>query len=348
MGLADAGFDVTVFCPHGSAPAPTRLQGVNLQYVKRRRGVVGSLLYDLACLWRSRAAFDVVYMLGYASSPFCILPRLTGTRVWINMDGLEWRRSKWSPAASFWLEMCEWFACWSSSRLIFDNRAVAEDVLSRRGERIPSNVIPYGADLVPPSADDEVLEHYGLEAGEYYLAVGRFEPENQIRELIEAHCASGVQRPLVLVTNDVDSAYARDTRALAGDRIRFLGSVYEPERLVSLREQCRAYLHGHSVGGTNPSLLESMACGKPVLAHRNPFNWEVLGAAGRWFGDVPELVQQLEVVDGLDEGALQQEGEAARDRVSENYTWEQVISTYVELLGGTVQATSQVQGRRAG
>ena len=349
VGLVARGVDVTVVCPRSAGPRPTRYRGVRLDYVPAcGGGTAATLLYDLLSLWRACWRSDVVYMLGYASSVFCILPRLLGREVWINMDGLEWKRSKWRGLPRLWLRFTEAVACLVATRLIFDSAAVARNVLARHSRRGPSTVIAYGADVERERPDADVIDELGLAEGEYYLAVCRFEPENQVREIVEAYRASSCTRPLVLVTNDVESPYARETRALEDERVRFVGSVYEPDRLFALRAGCRAYVHGHTVGGTNPSLLESMACGVPVLAHDNPFNREVLGEAGRWFASPRELTTVFDAVETLPAGSCRREGAAARDRVLERYTWDAIVEAYGELLGADELRADELEQRGQG
>ncbi|MFT5051808.1 MAG: glycosyltransferase involved in cell wall biosynthesis [Chlamydiales bacterium] len=334
--LVEAGFDVTVICPGEGAPAPTRHRGVTLEYVKSwGQGSAETLRYDCACLWRARKRFDVVYMLGYASSPLCFLPRIWGTDVWINMDGIEWRRSKWTGFARLWLRFTEALACRVASRLIFDNQAVADDVMQRNGGTVTNSVIAYGALLSETEPEQDFLKQHDLERDEYYLAVCRFEPENQVREIVAAFIESGCSRPLIIVTNAVDTRYSRETLALCNERVRFIGSVYDRANLFSLRTHCRAYVHGHTVGGTNPSLLESMACGNLVISHDNPFNREVLDSCGLYFQGSAQLARALRDVDQMELDARVRKGAQARERVREFYTWEKITRSYVELLGGS-------------
>jgi len=336
--LVEAGFDVTVLCPGEPGPAPTRYRGVALEYVKSwGNGSVETLRFDLACLWRARKGFDVVYMLGYGSSPLCFIPRLWGADVWINMDGIEWRRSKWNRIARLWLRFTEAIACRVASRLVFDNQAVADDVLGRNNADLPSSVIAYGAPLSEAEPERDILEQHALRRGEYYLAVCRFEPENQVREIVRAYLESDCTTPLIMVTNAVDTQYSRETLALADERVRFIGSVYDRSDLFSLRKHCRAYLHGHRVGGTNPSLLESMACGNLVISHDNPFNREVLGSCGLYFQCPGDLAHAIQDVERMEAGARIRKGTQARDRVGELYTWEKVVQSYVKLLEGDPQ-----------
>ena len=331
--LVRRGVDVTVFCEAEHGPQPAEYEGVKLVHVPARApGPARSIAYDVSCLWRARRGFDVVYMLGYGTSFACCLPRLHGTQVWINMDGLEWRRSKWSAPARLWLKTMEGLAPRSASRVIFDNAALAEEIRGRRRVRC-SSVLEYGAPVLRERTDPSRLSELGVSPGEYYLVVCRFEPENHVLEIAQAFTQAGLERPLIVVANkELGTSYARATLALDSRHVRFVGTVYDQELLLPLRQHCRAYLHGHSVGGTNPSLLEAMGCGNLVVAHDNPYNRETLGNAGLYFGGVPSLGLRLRESEALDETELANKRRAALERIEERYTWELIADRYYALI----------------
>ena len=333
--LVERGHAVTVFCPWRRGPRPAEHRGVRLEYVCHPRlPAVGSLLYDAASLWRARRGYDAVYMLGYGASALCALPRLGGAEVWINMDGLEWERSKWSGPARAWLALSERLALRTATRLVFDNAAVAERVLARHRARVAHEVIEYGASRPAPVADAaERLARHGLRTGDYYLVVARCEPENQVLELARAFRRADPVRPLVLVTNPrAGDAYGDTLRAEHGGPVRVLGPVYDAGELGALRAHAFAYVHGHTVGGTNPSLLEAMACGNLVLADDNPFNREVLGENGLYFagaGALAACLARAEAV-GVEERRAFAAGCLAR--IDERYDWERIADAYADLL----------------
>ena len=156
--LAAVGMDVTVFCTREAIPQPESYNDVTLEYAASPScGPFSTIVYDLVCLWRARKDFDVVYMLGYGASLFCFLPRLWGTRVWINMDGIEWARSKWSWPARLWLRTMESVALWTANVIIADADAIG-DYLRRRHRKVPGlQVIPYGAEVVQHPPDTAPL-----------------------------------------------------------------------------------------------------------------------------------------------------------------------------------------------
>lgn len=335
--LVERGFEVTVFCERVRGAHPSTYRGVRLEYVAARGpGPVASLSYDLRCLWRARRRFDLVYMLGYGSSFACGLPRLFGTPVWINMDGLEWRRSKWGPGARRWLRIMEGCACRSADRLVFDNGALAEDVLRRHRPRAESTVLAYGSPVVT-GADVAPLERLGLEPDGYDLAVCRAEPENHLLELVRAHRVADLARPLVVVANsDRNTSYCAALRELESDDLRLLGTVYDAQVLSALRVHAHFTLHGHSVGGTNPSLLEAMGCGAVVLAHDNPFNREVLVDAGRYFASEKDCARQLHELERVGAASLADLRSRARRHVRERYGWEDLADRYAREILGTL------------
>lgn len=342
--LGGAGVEVTVFCetPRDGRVKPARWRGVRLVYVSAAGpGPVGTLAYDLRCLWRARKEYDVVYMLGYGAAFACGLPRRSGTEVWINMDGLEWRRSKWGRIARSWLRWNEGQACRRADRLIFDSAALRRDVELRRD--LPrSSVIAYGTH--PPVLDqaERKLEALGLQSGRFLLAVCRFEPENQVVEIVRARLAARIHMPLVLVTNLRPGPGEAEVRSAPKDAVRCLGAVYDPEVLGALRKHCAAYLHGHTVGGTNPSLLEAMGAGAYCIAHDNPYNRETLGETGAYFRGTRDLAARLDRLVGTGEDAAHA-GRQARRRAEQHYHWGGIARAYLDLLNLPGQDAGQDQ-----
>jgi glycosyltransferase involved in cell wall biosynthesis len=336
--LVERGHEVTVFC-EAAESASQKYKGVNLRHVPARDlGPLSTVLYDAACLWQARSSFDVIYMLGYGSSTLCWLPRIWGSQVWINMDGLEWARGKWNSIGRWYLRWAEAIAMWTPDRIIADAAAIKANLQSRH-RRLPScDVIPYGCEIVS-SACAEELKNFALEPGSYYLVLCRFEPENHIKEIIEGFLGSKTQARLVLVGDHTrKSVYAQSVAGRKSDRVLFTGPVYDAARVQALRFFCRGYLHGHSVGGTNPSLLEAMGCGNVVIANDNPFNREVLGSAGLYFSAPREVSARI---DAVDSGRADVAGMKANavERVKEFYTWDRITDYYCELITLTCSKT---------
>jgi len=329
--LVEQGHDVTVFCETVAEPIE-QYKGVSLRYVPAPNlGPFSTLVFDARCLWRARKEFDVVYMLGYGASLVCWLPRLWGNEVWINMDGLEWARRKWGPIARMYFRIAEGIAMWSPSRIVADASAIKASLQSRHREVPPCDVIPYGCEIVDEGAPEEV-KGLGLVPGCYYLVVCRFEPENHVKEIIEGFLLSKSSVPLVLVgDHERANAYVKSLKECNDGRILFTGPIYDAARIQALRLFCRGYIHGHSVGGTNPSLLEAMGCGNTIIAHDNAFNREVLGDSGLFFSRPDQISGAIHDIDsGLVDTAKM--GNNAVERVKRYYTWEGITDHYCRLL----------------
>jgi len=334
--LAARGHQVTVYAEGGEHPvADTVYQGVRVRTRRRPRwGAASVLAYDCACLWDARRGYDLVYMLGYGAAWACWWPRVFGVPVWINVDGLEWARSKWGWAARTYLRCMEWVASKVATRLIADAEAIAQRFRQTYPAGAPSSFIAYGAELVQAEdVDAVVLSAWGLQAHRYMLVVARPEPENHILEIVQGHVRHGGDWPLVVV-GDVSgiTPYQRQLLALASDRVRFVGGIYDTGLLKSLRVHAACYLHGHSVGGTNPSLLEALACGNWVIAHDNPFNREVARDAADYFQTPEQLARALDQVVSQTATLRAERSRHARGIVAEHYTWEGIADAYEALM----------------
>jgi glycosyltransferase involved in cell wall biosynthesis len=333
--LVERGHEVTVFCEAAQGGEET-YKGVTLRHLKTRNlGPLTTLFFDAESLWQARSRFDVVYMLGYGSSMFCWLPRFWNTPVWINMDGLEWKRAKWSPIARWYLHSAEAIATRIPDRIITDASAIKANLESRYLRLPTCDVIPYGCEIISNACAEE-LKSFGLIPGAYYLVVCRFEPENHVREIAEGFLGSSTNARLVLVgDHNGKSTYARSLLGYQSDRILFTGPIYDAPKVQALRFYCRAYLHGHSVGGTNPSLLEAMGCGNVVIAHDNPFNREVLGDSALFFSTSKMVSARVEAVDS-DQAELSTMRCGAMNRAREFYSWESITNQYCNLMSLTV------------
>jgi glycosyltransferase involved in cell wall biosynthesis len=337
--LARSGVNVTVFCPTDSHKCDEAYRGVTLRYVSPPSlGRLSDLAWDLKCFWKSRRGFDLVYMLGVGASFAAWVPRLFGTIVWINTDGIEWKRSKWTPLERLYLALAEAMSVLFASRIIADATAIAE-YLRRRYPGIKRiATIAYGAEIPSVEPNRDSLEEWGLKTGGYYLVVCRLEPENHVHEIIEGFSKADSALPLVILGNTKNpNEYVQRLLSYQSSRIRFLGTIYDKDELGSIRYYARAYLHGHSVGGTNPSLLEALACSNLVIAHDNPFNREVLGSSGLYFTTREELATTINAVD---EGRVDADVRRQRSKeiISARYHWDQVCDAYFDLLSDDVDA----------
>ncbi len=336
--LSERDIEVTVYCESSSDRQLDEYKGIRLKYIKAPSiGVLTTVFFDIRCLWESRKKFDVVYMLGYGSSLFCFIPRIWGTRVWINMDGIEYKRSKWGTLARVWFRFCESCAMWTANRLIADAESIKEYLLSRHSCDVAFSVIPYGADVPVHTDEVSVLSEFEIKPFAYYVVICRLEPENPILEIINGFIASKSQNLLIIFGDiSISTAYVQKITSVHDPRIRFVGTLYNREELYMVRQNARAYFHGHSVGGTNPSLLEALASGNNVVVHDNPFNREVAGQLGKYFLNEEDVTGIVAEIDSYSEEELRRE--EARHYIRTKYSWEHIADLYYQLLDRDFEA----------
>jgi glycosyltransferase involved in cell wall biosynthesis len=273
-------------------------------------------------------------MLGYGAAWACWWPRVWGTPVWINVDGLEWVRSKWGFVARQYLKFMESVAARAATRLIADAEAIAQRFRQQYPRGAQCTTIAYGADVVDATlVSKKHLPDWGLEPGRYFLVVARPEPENHILEMIEGYLQHDTQWPLVVVGDITGAtAYQRRLLALRSERVMLIGAIYDHQKLTALRAHTALYLHGHSVGGTNPSLLEAMACGNLVLAHDNVFNREVAGDSASYFKTANDLAPAICSLFRLSQDCLSIRRQQLQNRVRTQYSWDSIVDKYVHML----------------
>lgn len=345
--LAARGIDVTVFCPSPSPKNDGSYRGVRLKFVKfPALGKYSEMFWDARCFCAAWRSYDVVYMLGLGGAFAAWAPRLFGARVWVNTDGVEWKRSKFTGPQRAYLALAEALSVLFASRIIADASAIAEYLRKRYHGLKKLSTIAYGADIPTVDPERKLIAEWGLEPDGYCLVVCRLEPENHVREIVEGFEQSTSSLPLVVVGNvDTPNAYVRALLANRSTRVRFVGAVYDSEKLTALRFYARVYLHGHSVGGTNPSLLEAMACSNLVIAQDNPFNREVLADTGLFFTTSSELASRIDAIDS-GEISAQELRIAASDRIRQHYLWDQIAESYSQLLANVEAKPGESQLER--
>jgi glycosyltransferase involved in cell wall biosynthesis len=331
--LASEGIDVTVFCPSASRRPDETYLRVKLRYIESpRAGSFTEILWDAKCFWTARRGFDVVYMLGVGASFAAWLPRLFGSSVWINSDGLEWKRSKWSLPQRIYLVVAETLSVCFASTIIADSVAIERYLRARYSQRKRISTIAYGAQIPAATPDKSLIDAWDLRPDEYYIVICRLEPENHVLEILDGFERSKSNLCLVIVGNiENPNRYVESLLAYQSSKVRFIGTVYDQRRLAALRFYARGYLHGHSVGGTNPSLLEAMACSNLVIAHDNEFNREVLEDSGLYFTGRDQVA---EIINATDSGQVDvaSHRQQAAGIVSRRYLWNHVADAYLKLL----------------
>lgn len=275
--FTEKGIDTSVYSSSSHPIKETLWNGVKIIHKydpEKYIGTPGQFIYDILCILDARRRnFDVILQLGYTSNSIWgwLLPK--NSFVVTNMDGLEWKRSKYSKLARRFLVHAEKWGVETSNDLISDSIGIKNHLKEKYHSN--STFIPYGAE-VPDEFDSSVLVEYDLKAGRYLVSVSRIEPENNVQTIIKGYLASEINIPLVII-GSINNKFSRKLqKKYESDMVRFIGGVYNRDKLNSLRHYSLIHFHGHSVGGTNPSLLEAMASKSLIAAHQNIFNKSIL------------------------------------------------------------------------
>lgn len=334
LSLVKRGWRVTVFCQKdgdGNSWEST-WEGVRRIHIPvSRAGAAGTVIFDWKATCRALSEHGLFLTLGYNTALFNLMQRLRKQTNVINMDGIEWRRDKWGVVAKTWFWLNERAGCWIGNHLVADHPRIKDHLATRvRADKI--TMIPYGGDEVL-SADAALLTAYGIEAGGFSVIIARPEPENSFLEMVRAFSAKRRAHKLVVLGNFTPerNAFHRQVMDAASDEVIFPGAIYETPVVQALRFYSRFYLHGHRVGGTNPSLVEALGAGCAVIAHDNHFNRWVAGPEAAYFKDEADCARLFDRL-LADDAALQRMKAASRARFYERFTWEQVLSEYEELL----------------
>ena len=329
--LADAGHEVRVYCRSGGE-RPREYRGMRLVHLPAVRHKVLETLSHTALsvghLLGRRT--DVALVFNAANAPLLPLVRAARIPVATHVDGLEWKRAKWNGAGRRYYLLAERLAVRWSDEIIADANGIQD--YYRERYKTSSVMIPYGAPI-QETTDEEVLRAAGYEPGRYHLVVARFEPENHVDLIVEGYVRSGATYPLVVVGSAPYAAeYTRGIERLAetDPRVTLTGGIWDQRLLDALYAGAATYLHGHSVGGTNPSLLRAMGAGAPVVAYDVNFNREVLGESGEFFADAASLAKAVEAAEA-EPARGRARGDAARERARTEYTWDDVAARYEAL-----------------
>jgi glycosyltransferase involved in cell wall biosynthesis len=293
----------------------------------------------LSVLHARREPVDAAVVFNAANSFFVPILKSAGVPTALHMDGLEWQRSKWGGVGKTYYRLAEQRGVHVADALIADAEGIAD--YYRKRYDASTELIAYGAPIRPrKQADTAAISRFGVQPNEYHLVVARFEPENHVAEIVRGYVTSDAKLPLVVVGfNPYPGTYTRTIEGLATDeRVRLTGGIWDQELLDALYANCRSYLHGHSVGGTNPSLLRAMGAGAPCIAWDVVFNREVLPSSALFFADLADLQQHLRALEE-DEVAACVMGEANRVRASSAYTWDDVAMKYEALLVRLAEAS---------
>ena len=338
VGMAQSGHEVVVYSPKFHPYQESTYKGVRIKHIYSPEtwmgSSVGSFFYDFASLRDAlkKEDFDIIYEAGYTS----IIPAYIWFNVkkrkrpifTTNMDGLENKRSKFSPMVRRFLDWEEKMAVKYSHYLIADNMGIHDYYKEKYGKE--SKFLAYGADI----HDDfkaEYLEEFGLKSEEYYILIARLEPENNIVMAIEGylHSKENGRRPLIVV-GKTNTPHGKELVEKYGNErnVEFVGGIYDFKKLDSVRHFSKAYFHGHSVGGTNPSLLEAMAAGCFIFAHDNIFNRAVLKENAFYYPSADKVTEYLNRIDTIAEGSKIQYTARNIEVIRNEYSWESLIDKH--------------------
>jgi glycosyltransferase involved in cell wall biosynthesis len=291
-------------------------------------GPAGQFVYDVNCILDSRKRrFDILLQLGYTSSSlwYRLLPK--SPIIVTNMDGMEWQRSKYAPPVRSFLKYAERLAVKSSDALVADAVPIRDYILDTYAK--DSTCIPYGAELFS-HPEPEVLAPLGLSPGEYFLVIARLQPDNHIEEIITGVMDSGLNHPLVVVGNHQNKYGRYLQQKFKDNRIHFIGGIFEEGLLNNLRCHCRLYFHGHSAGGTNPSLLEAMGAGALIAAHDNVFNRSVLDENAYFFRTSNDVTKIIKISPNTAQNKTFIQNNLLA--IKQQYNWPAVIDAYFTLF----------------
>jgi len=332
VGFSQKGIDVSVYCSHNHPYQKNSFKGVKLIKCydpEDKIGISGQFIYDLNCILDSRKRdFDIIYQLGYTSNGIWqgLLPN--GTVIITNMDGIEWQRSKYSPIIRSFLKYSEKLAAHRSHHLIADSPVIFKYLKKKYLK--PVEYISYGADI-PKEIHPKPLVKSGFEENRYYLIIARLQPDNHIEEIIKGVLQSKTDLPLMIVGNH-KTKYGEYLKKKYNSRsIKFLEAIFQASVLNSLRKYAKVYFHGHSAGGTNPSLLEAMAAGAKICAHDNLFNKAVLVDNASYFKNENQISTLL---DNSTRRDLDWETRINNniEKIKNTYNWDSIIEEYKLLF----------------
>lgn len=340
--LVQRGHEVTVYCRRhhvdDSGPVYRGMRLVSLPSVRNK--YLDTIVHTtLSCLHLLPRRVDVVLMCIVGNSPVAIVPRLAGTPVALNVDGLDWQRDKWPPLAKRYLRFAEYLATKTASAVVTDSRVVERYYRERYGAT--TRFVPYGATerRLPPNG---TLDRLGLAPDQYVLYVGRLVPENRVEHLVDAFNQLDTTMKCVVVGDaPYADAYITDLKRRAGPNVIFPGYLFG-DGYWELNSNAYAYAFTSGASGTHPALLEALACGNCVIVNDTPTNREAAGAGARYYagaGGAGALARELATV-LADPALVADYGQRAREWVAARYSWDRVTDDYerlfAELLGTPV------------
>jgi len=340
LGFVKKGFEVIVYNSHDHPYQETTWRGVQIVHCydpEYKWGTAGQFIYDLNCIRDLRKRdCDVILQLGYTSSSIWgwLLPR-KNSAVTTNMDGLEWKRTKYTEKVKKFLLYAEKLGVKYSDYLISDSIGI-QDYLKEKYNK-DSTFIPYGADLFL-TPDETVLKAYDVTPHNYDMLIARLEPENSIEVILDGVAKANNGRTF-LVIGKHQTKYGEYVKAkfASHKNIKFIGGIYDINILNNLRYYSNIYFHGHTVGGTNPSLLEAMSSNSLICANNNPFNRYILGDDALYFLTADEVAQTL-LSTNKNDAANKLKLANNSDKITNVYSWDIIVDQYSDHINEVFSA----------
>jgi len=342
LGLAKQGYEVTVYNSHTHPYQEKEWKGVKIVHCldpENKMGTAGQFIYDLNCIRDTRKKnFDIILQLGYTSSSVWgwLLPKKKSI-VTTNMDGLEWKRTKYSPKIRKFLLFAEKLGVKYSDYLIADSVGIQNYLKEKYGKE--SLYIPYGANLFA-DFDNACLKKYDVSEYEYNMLIARLEPENSIETILDGVVKAKNNNPFLVIGNHNTKfgEYLKD-KFKSYTNIRFTGGVYDINVLNNLRHFSNLYFHGHTVGGTNPSLLEAMASQALICAHNNIFNKSILKEDAFYFETAKEVST---ILNSIKKQNCLNKIHFNETKITTLYNWDVIIKQYIMHFKNILNKTKYV------
>lgn len=329
--LVEKGHEVYVYNSHNHLYQEKTFKGVHIIHQndpEHKIGTIGQYIYDLNCILDARKRnFDIILQLGYTSSSVWSFLFPKKSIIVTNMDGLEWKRTKFSKPVQQVLKFSEKLAVKGSDSLIADSIGIQQYLSDKYKKQ--STYIAYGA-TVFDNPQEEILQQYDLEKHQYNLIIARLEPENNIETILDGVVLSSDKTKMIVIGNNKTKfGNYLEEKFAAYSNIKFVGAIYNLEHLNNLRYFSNLYFHGHSVGGTNPSLLEAMASEALIIANDNIFNKAILEENAFYFSDkedVKNLILKTKKIDNL---RIVQNN---IDKIKDQFNWDLINDKYLQLF----------------
>ncbi len=328
--LVKLGCSVTVYNSEHHPYKQSNFNGVTLIKCadpENWMGTVGQFFYDFNCIVNTRKHnFDVILQLGYTSSSIWYWLFKRKATVITNMDGLEWKRSKYGKFTKIFLKFAEKLAVKHSHCLVADSTGIQDYV--RETYKKNSHFIAYGSEI-QNSYEEETLTEFGILKNNYFLIIARLESENNIETILNGYLLSKSNLPILVIGGLTTKHALYLKQKFYSPQIIFIGPLYNQTKLNDLRYFSKLYFHGHSVGGTNPSLIEAMAAQAPICAYNCVFNRSVLNNEATYFNSPKDIAEKI--TNSFSE-YQETNKQINLQKVKDIYNWEKITTAYYQLI----------------